>query len=595
MTLPFDLLARLRLWSPLSPQEASLAEKTSSDAQSRLEEVSRYIEHLEAEVNALRKQSEELERFLSASQGLRAPIRTLPLELLSEIFARCTETEISCSDPKYGTAAYYALKSNSDSDSESDFEGLAAVRHLSDRTVRTLDVPAAVLCQVCTTWNSVISTSSFAWSRISLSLNVTSLYQDDGDIIRWARAKLAAALARSGQSPLYASFRLRYLSEDFSMGDTSKEYESLVSAVFQESHRWKAVELEMRDDHFGLHSIIVDTLSRPMPLLQSISISLNGNILASASGHVGICNAPLLRHVDLNLFEFDDLEIPIVPWSQLHSLEVKAKSKTPFPFQQAISVLAACSSLELLRWSCPLTEDESNRSSVLLSQLQTLDADETFNPLMPYLTFPHLCDFRFHIAYCWTQSFDLAQQLDAVRPIVTSLKVNYLGGIDTLHTADVWRMLGNFPEVKSLSLRHILPLKMEPPSGFFDGPQRFPKLQSMSYILIERISRPSPDDVTTGILKLVDSFRNSVGGVQGGVFPTLRNFMICFEVFPDKKDAFMSKKDVRILREFAASGLDFEVYRGDSNFSRSNFSDDDYVTDKTILISSVLSDLEGPL
>lgn len=102
MTIQFDPFARLRVWSPLSPHEESLVKQTLCDPQCRLKEISRHIQRLESELESLRRQEAALNRVVHASQGLRAPIRSLPLELLLEVFSHCTETLISCSDPAAG-------------------------------------------------------------------------------------------------------------------------------------------------------------------------------------------------------------------------------------------------------------------------------------------------------------------------------------------------------------------------------------------------------------------------------------------------------------------------------------------------------------
>ena len=234
----FDPVTRLRVWSPLSPHEESFVEQIISDAQSQLDEISSHTQHMGGELRPLGEQYEALDKVVYVSRGLRAPIRTLPLELLSEVFAHCTDIQVSCSDQEDGDI--------SDSDSEAGSE--LALR-LDERTIKTFQVPAAVLCQVCTTWNSIVSISTLFWSRISLSMGVASLQKDDGSITEWATSKLAAALVRSGESPLHATMSLRDFPKTFISDHGHTSYLRPVSTFLEGNYRWRAAELKLSGAH----------------------------------------------------------------------------------------------------------------------------------------------------------------------------------------------------------------------------------------------------------------------------------------------------------------------------------------------------------
>ena len=560
----FDSLARLRVWSPLSSHEASSVEQTISDAQCQLLEVAKRIQRLESELSTLRAQSLALEKVIHAGQGLRAPVRCLPLELLSEVFSHCTETVISCSDPDE--------ESDSDSESGSEPDSEIALR-LNERTVQTFHVPAAVLCQVCTTWNSILSSSSFAWSRISLSMDVISLYKDDGSIIEWAREKLEAVLLRSGESPLYLFVNMIHLVKDFVDSRADDEYTKLLDVLFKDSHRWKAVELDLEDTYPYLGAMIAQTLSHSLPQLQSLTMSIPQH---SEIQHAASCDVPLLQHLTINLYAFRGLALP--QWSQLHSLAVVDQSDTlqVAPFLRTIDLLAACTSLTVLRWDCPLEnyKEEGDRLPVPMSRIQTLDVSDTFNPLIPYLTFPHLAHFHFQTRYRSNQGFtDLTQRLDVVRTMITSLAVNFIEGHGTFNITDIWKSLGYFPEVKLLSLKQIAPV-LEDQSGnrISDGSQHFPKLRSLSYNSLDLKGGRSPNSAIPGVLALVKRFwlpkqkseRDplvAADGLQARTFPVLRNLVIRSVALGYRaKDAMiLSEDDVQILREFRAAGLDIVV------------------------------------
>ena len=567
MAALFDPLARLRVWSPLSSHEASFVEQTASDAHSELIKIKKRIQDLENELFPLRAQHLAFEKVIHAGQGLRAPVRCLPLELLLEVFSHCTETVISCSDPEDDP------ESDSESGSEPDSE--IALR-LNERTVQTFHVPAAVLCQVCTTWNSILSTSSFAWSRISLSMDVASLYKDDGSIIEWAEEKLEAALARSGEFPLRFSVNMAHLAKDFVDYRADVAYTRLIDLLFKDSHRWKAAELDLEDDHSDLGLMISEALTYPMPWLQSFTMLISKKLaMKSIVQRSPSCDSPSLQHLSINPYGLLLLSPP--QWSQLHSLALIGPSDSLAPLSQAFDVLAACASLTVLRWDCPLTEnkDERDRSPVLMPRIQALDVSDTFNPLIPYLSFPHLADFHFHTRYrsYFNQDFtDLAQRLDVVRDKITSLAVNFPEGHGAFHIADVWKSLGHLPEVKHLSLRHIPVAEIHSDNRFSDSSQRFPKLQSLSYNLLDLGLGRSTDYAIPGVLALVRAFshpkRNAgrdplvaADGLQARTFPVLRNLMIRAEALGYRaKDATVLREDdIQTLREFIAAGLDVIV------------------------------------
>jgi len=248
------------------------------------------------------------------------------------------------------------------------------------------------------------------------------------------------------------------------------------------------------------------------------------------------------------------------------------------PFLRTIDLLAACTSLTVLRWDCPLAKhkEEGDRLPIPMSRIQTLDVSDTFNPLIPYLTFPHLAHFHFYTRYWsyYNQGFtNLTQRLDVVRAMITSLAVNFPEGHGAFNIADIWKSLGYFPEVKLLSLRHIVPV-LEDQSGnrISAGSQQFPKLQSLSYNSLNLKLGRSPDHTISDFLALVKTFwhpkQNVVGdplvaahGLQARTFPVLRNLVIRSEALGYRaKDAMiLSEDDAQILREFRAAGLDVIV------------------------------------
>jgi len=165
MTATFDVHARQRTWSPLAAEEIPVVVNAVSDASDRLDAIDSRIQSLEEELNRLQIQKDVTRRHLDAHRSLQAPIRSLPLELLSEILFLCTDTLISYQEDK--NPIEDTLDPASDSEPYDD-----DIEYLTTGTT-DIYIPQVTLSKVCSTWNSVIDASTYAWSNISFTIQLS--------------------------------------------------------------------------------------------------------------------------------------------------------------------------------------------------------------------------------------------------------------------------------------------------------------------------------------------------------------------------------------------------------------------------------------
>jgi hypothetical protein len=126
--LNLDLQARLRARHVIGGEKEVITHLLN-DVDNELDAYDTRIADLQSALLVMQNERAELKRLANCARGLLAPVRRLPSELLTEIFALCgLKVEI-------------------------------------EQTVKT---PALDLGCVCTRWNEVISGSQSLWSRVIL-------------------------------------------------------------------------------------------------------------------------------------------------------------------------------------------------------------------------------------------------------------------------------------------------------------------------------------------------------------------------------------------------------------------------------------------
>jgi len=248
---------------------------------------------------------------LAGPSSLSAPIRSLPLELLSEIFSLlCKGTLIDYAERREPVVDND--QSERFSDGDCDYETIGFTKTIA---------PSAVLSQVCSTWSNVLSNSTFAWSTISVRLEI-----EEDPPISWMFAQdmrkignaLACALGRSEGLPLHFS-PLKY----FQGGDIEIRpgISSILACLLSQNHRWKSADLCLaigpRDQR------VFSQLCAPMISLKTLSFSLNP--LASTGEANGInsffCQTPVLRTVTFSCPQaFRRSELM---WNDLRTIEIE--------------------------------------------------------------------------------------------------------------------------------------------------------------------------------------------------------------------------------------------------------------------------------
>ena len=245
-TTLFDAHARQRTWSPLSSHETVLVNAELSKASDQVNELESLMLSPEQEFHKLKAQKDKLLRHFHVHQSLLAPIRSLPLEILSEIFYHCTRIDIAYVEDRMLEMA-------------------------TDVTTRS-DVPVAALSQVCSTWNIALANSLYAWSTICLSIHLEDVSPPPRisiDEARKVEQTLARAVSRSGRSPLFISITCSQLQSTKPM---RKEQRCILDLLLDQCHRWKTaniiLDINSKDDW------ILPKLSRHIPILHSLTFFL---------------------------------------------------------------------------------------------------------------------------------------------------------------------------------------------------------------------------------------------------------------------------------------------------------------------------------
>jgi len=331
---------RSRTWSALTPHEIPIVQSASTNVDNQLNSTDSRILSLKAELDALEEQRSSLSKFSNAYHSLLSPIRSLPIELLSEIFFHCdVQTAIKVCES-----------------TEDRYDPSAGVES-------HIEAPSIVLCKVCKTWNTVLSlpTSSFAWSKISISLTDAIGTCDEDDYVgplNDALRNFENAVKRAGNSPLHITIRYSNVGRW-----DHPNWNQCLYRLFLDCHRWQTAILYLAyNNGSGVQDWeVVDYLSSSMPLLQDLDLVINNeHRFDEDDSEVGtepyvFSTSPMLRHVVLNGTAFSRTNLP---YHQLRSLHVHSKhSHHPhlFSLHHVSTILSQCSpSLTDLVWTCPV-------------------------------------------------------------------------------------------------------------------------------------------------------------------------------------------------------------------------------------------------
>jgi len=535
---------RLRLWSPPASHEVAVNTNAITEEELRLNAIESQITFLEREISRLRHQGDELRQSLDARRSLSAPIRSLPLELLSEIFSLlCKGIFIDYMEQREPLVD--DDESESFSEEDRDYETIGFSR---------IHATSAVLSQVCSTWNNILSNSTFAWSTISIHLGIEEdpplalIFAQD---MRKIENALTCVLGRSEGLPLHVS--LSYYQE----GDAeiTPEILSIFAHLLGHIHRWKTANLRLsiapRDQQ------VLSQLCAPMLALETLSFSLNH--LASTSEANGInnffCQTPVLRTVTFSCPQA--FQRSKLMWANLHTIEIEIPGRgTQMPSISYVkSILSQCKALRSLTWNTILYTPEDSDIYPVVLPITTFKGNRDTVAFLPHVVLPDINTFDLTIPYAHSDASEsvLPGGLDGYRSIITSLHVTpgFEGGGYSVET--MFSRLGSFPALNSLKVGQYN-VQDGLACDFSEMPRRLPKLKELSYRISGEVSTSALGDV----LSLVEAFKRPTGVETSlGNFPSLRIVHLHFLT------AYLDEEQRSMLRAIRDRRLCLEV-RDDS-------------------------------
>lgn len=464
--LPFDVLSRLRAWGSVSEHERVLVADKITETQST-------VQTIEHQLEMLKQDRKHQKKSLRCYKSLLAPIRSLPLEILSEILLLSSTTEIVYSDKSENDYP------DSDSSESSD----------TNSYIATIRVPGARLRQVCKLWNTIF-TSPTLWSSISLQLDTLPSVLSHS-ILAKAKNILTATLAMSQDCPLHVKIHYRHphsmRSGTYNSHDS--KYLNLLHILLDTCPRWKSATLNIQ--HNFAHTIDFPQLSNPMPHLQSLTLALQSYSPRNTSKHPiywgsFFLNTPKLRHATVNDKAFMTAELP---WSQLHSLRIPpdlgvsdSDMQTHLSFSRIRHVFSQCQALKTLEWRNNIypspTSDMMNSSKPLTMRIESLALHRT-QPEITSFKYPALTDLFMSLSAMRQDLHPIAGARSTLRTLELSVRLSN-SHTSTNVVEDVLKNLGQLPQLTKLIISFDNFRCRLAPFDLSYARQMLPKLQDLT-------------------------------------------------------------------------------------------------------------------
>lgn len=221
----------------LSGHMRSQYSKTIADIVTDISKLDDEMSRLQMVMGQLAAERQSLERSLEEHRSIVAPIRRIPLDVLSEIFIFCADNSGSNSNSKC-------------------FDVTQAPMQLSF---------------VCNKWRRLAISISQLWSSISLkggcefvsSSGASHTYLFDRTI---QTDMLSTWLLRSGSSPLTLDIDALLLKHD--------TLTSCITIMIPHSHRWRDVTFALDEEHWGMLSAVKGQL----PQLERLDAEILGDL-----------------------------------------------------------------------------------------------------------------------------------------------------------------------------------------------------------------------------------------------------------------------------------------------------------------------------
>jgi len=528
----------LRLWAPLASHEVAVNANAITEEELELNAVESQILSLEKEIHQLRRRGDELRQSLVARRSLSAPIRFLPLELLSEIFSLlCTEIFIEYTEQ--GQPIVDDDRSEGFSEEDCDYEAIGFSK---------INAAPAVLSHVCSTWNDVLINSIPLWSTISVQIRIEDELPPPLTFARDMRKignALACVLGRSEDLPLHVS--LNYSRE----GDAEirPEILSIFACLLSQTHRWKAADLRLAI-HPRDHQVLLQ-LCTPMPALETLSFSLKH--LDSTGEANGInnffCQTPVLRTATFRCPQA--FRRSKLMWADLHTIviEIPGWGVHMPSISYFKSILSQCKALRSLTWNTMVYNLEGGESHPVVLPITTFKGNRDIIAFLPHVLLPDINTFDLTILYAHSEESVFPGRLDGYRSIITSLHVTPRSLEDGGYSVEtMFAQLGSFPALNSLKIGQYS-IRDGPARDFGEIPRHFPKLKKLSYV----ISGGLTTSILISVLSLVEAFKRPAGVESSlGDFPVLRTVNLHFlTTYLDEEQLSMLRavKDRRLCLE----------------------------------------------
>jgi hypothetical protein len=320
-----------------------------SHARTDLSELDDEIVQMQAVLDELRIKRNELQKFTSEHEGFLAPIRLLPVEILTEIFALCM--------PEWGTPSF-----------------------------STRQAPL-VLGQVCVGWRRAAASVQNLWSSITVSFTQCP-----------NEALAMAWLSRATSAPLSI-----LLDAEYYQHPSTKKMWPAISQLVQYCDRWKHIEISLPSPML----LRLYPVRHRLPWLESLRISRQ-DLRHHFPLALDIFDfAPRLQI--LRIDSHISLERLKVPWNQLTELDAHYTSVTAcLSTLQLVPNLVKCR-MHCDSWVNPTDSILSHPMPILRFQhLQSLCIDMVGNPvdLVDHLELTVLRDVHIIYDYGISQNFD---------------------------------------------------------------------------------------------------------------------------------------------------------------------------------------------
>lgn len=319
------------------PVEMLSSNTSYSDAQRTLfrasvGDIQTEISRLMEEMNRLHTVMDSLNHSLTEYQALASPIRTVPSEILSEIFVWANDTVVSVHSAPW------------------------------------------ILSRICSRWRSVVLATPLLWSSVHVDENHTS--QNIIELLQFW-------LSHSGSLPLHID--LRWKIRDLLMREAPPLMDgrrSTTDIIILYSHRWSDVTFTLPAAEYSK----LATVRGHLPMLQVLGLEVYGELVAP-------CNAfefaPILQNVTL-ISDIQTSQCPL-PWHQLRCFEGKMS-----PIVECLDILQLCPGLEECKMSSLESEALASLAPlnpILHSHMQTMNLTldlQSHICLLAYLTCPSL-------------------------------------------------------------------------------------------------------------------------------------------------------------------------------------------------------------